>query len=366
MWKTIFLMLFFPFFAEAKTIPWKDVVSSIVWLKVAPDFSVQLTSVGKDEVSFSVFGDLYRVTRSKSHYLIQRGTELTLLPFETVEKALYFVKAKKRGDAILPEDAFQQSIHPIEPPQGYALSKHLYQCRSDLPLRIRIDGVPVDQILKHTWLQHGSAESFGMPFTDQETYLGGLAHVRTPDSFIARKPKHLDCAPVWIPESVQDEAKFSKRAACIARVMTLPQDPVFEGSVIDQSWVANLDYHVLDRNCLKAVRFLLACAGAVDSQEVNRGIGGAFDWNESASITLVKADYRDRIREVRSWLDDLRKQSNLHDLGAKAEVLLNAALDVDAAIRGAKKGSATPKTLREICTLAQNTCDQEPNRSINF
>ncbi len=338
----------------------------MVWLKVAPDFPVQINSIGKDEVSFSVFSDRYVVTRSKSHYLIHRGNELSLMPLETVEKALYFVKAKKRDDAILPEDAFLQAIHPIPAPMGYVTSTQLYQCRSDLPLRIRIDGIPVDQILKHTWLQNGSAESFGMPFTDEGGYWGGLAHVRTPDSFIARKPKHLDCAPVWVPDSVTDEVEFSNRAACIARVISLPQDPIFEGQVISQSWSANLDYHVLDRNCLKAVRFLLACAGAVEPQQVNSGIGGDFDWNEQAAITVIKASHRDSILKVRSALEELRNQQTIADLGSKAEVILNAALDVDASIRGAKKGSVTSKTLRQICQLAQDTCDQDRSRSISF
>lgn len=352
--------------AIAKNLPWNDVVSSIVWLKIAPEFQVEPISIGRDEVSFYVFSDLYTVTRQKDYFLIQRGQELSRVQTLTIEKALIFVKAKRRDDAFLTRDAFHQSIHPVEPPIGYFNSKFLYQCRSDLPVKFKIDGLPVDQLLKHTWLQNGSAESFGMPFTDEGTYFGGRSHIRTPDSFIERKPKHLDCSPVWIPENEVDEEKFSKNAACIARTLSLPQDTVFEGGVIDQAWSVNLDYHVLDRNCLKATRFMLECAGAKAPQVVNAGIGGKFEWDEMVSISVVKADHRDAIRKLRLELEDLRQNQNISNLDSEAVQLLDQALKVDSGIRGEEVGTSIPKTLREVCDLAHATCDHDLSRSINF
>ncbi len=359
MWKIIFAFSFLSLQAgAANVLPWSDAVSAFVWLKIAPDFPVQTVSIGRDEITFRLFDDVYEMTRASHHFLIRRGPELSIVPNETMEKAVHFVKAKKRGDAILPPDAFLQSIRIVEPPSGSVLSRTIHQCKSDLPVRIRVEGLPIDRILKHTWLQNGSEESFGMPFTDSGTYFGGLAHLRTPDSFIARNPRHLECSPVFIPGADSAEPGNSERIACVARSLSMPQEPVFQGGMDDKSWVANLDYQVFDRNCLKAVRFVLACAGAKESQEVNAGIGGAFDWNEIASISPIKPEHRQSILAIRRLLDELRASAAIVDLGAKAEVLLNEAIATDAEIRGEAKGSSIQRSLREICGLARSECDR--------
>ena len=349
--------------AEAR-LEMNEVASAFTWFKIAPDFPVVVISKGDDQVSFRVFDDVYTITSEehlykivKNHYLQDSmGSEVEMVKIDSmaIEKILKFVKAKDRSQAVLNSDLFKNSIRFKKNPEGLQPSQTIYQCSSDLPTRIAYGRGPISRILSHTWIQNGAQESFGMPDTDDSTYFGGRAHIRTPDSFILRGPKHLECTSVYIPDSV-DEPSFSKRVACVARSLSIPQNPIFENGLVEQQWVAHFDYHALERNCLMATRFALECAGAHASQVVNVGIGGQFDWSDLYSVSDVPMDLKNSILELRHQLETYRHQISISDFPARSEEILNQALDLDAKLRGVI-GISKPKNLREICNLALESC----------
>lgn len=356
------MSLFLSTLAHAdQKIAMKDVASAFTWIKIAPELPLVITAESEDQIAFRFFDDAYTITREKHEFKISKSTytsgsgkmETEFLDEVLVEKILKFVRAKRRAAAILSEDTFQQSIKTRKIPEGYQESKTVYQCSSDLPSRIMQNGSPVNQILQHTWIQNGAMESFGMPNTDESTYFGGRAHIRSPDSFIARGPKHLECSPVWI-ESQENEKKISERIACVSRAISLPQNPVFEGD-LSQDWVAHFDYHALERNCLVATRFALECAGAKASQVVNAGIGGKLDWTDTYSYSEVSPTLKLQVMELRAQLDLLRKESSIADTSKRAQALIGMAIELDARIRGVGEPSK-PANLREICNLALAKC----------
>ena len=333
-------------------------MDSFLWVKVAAGFPAEVKSESADQIVFRVFDDHYTITRRKGEFRIQNSKELTTLQASTLEKIQKFVIAKRRTDAALSADQFKQSIHVESPDSGYRVSSSLFQCSSDLPAKFKVTAGVVGRILSHTWLQNGAFESFGMPFTDEGTYFGGRAHIRTPDSFIERKPKHLKCSPVFVrQDATQSEEALSKKAACIARKMSIPQDPVFDESVIGGGWVPHFDYHVLGHNCLKAVRFMLECAGAKAPKSVNLGIGGSFEWDEVNSVSEVGQALRLQIIDARDTLEMIRKLDTLANLDAKANQLVDQANWLDAEVRGQSGGTTTQKTLREICDLMKESCE---------
>jgi len=341
-----------------------EVASAVAWIKFDPELPFLITAEAEDQISFRVFNDVYTITRTDQNYKIVRdryfrwfhkmGEEITTLDALTVEKVLKFVNAKSRAEAILNSDLFKSSMREQKLPAGFQASKSIFQCKSDLPARNQ-DGSIVYQILQHTWIQNGVDESFGMPNTDEATYFGGRAHIRTPDSFIGRGPKHLECSPVWF-SSDQDEKVLSKKVACVARSLSLPQNPVFDSAILNQPWVAHFDYHALERNCLLATRFVLECAGANPSQVVNAGIGGKFNWFDLYSVSEISAELKNAILGLRAQLKMIRDQEVLADLQSSTEKLMNQALDLDSRIRGVT-GDSRKKTLHEICDLALDRCN---------
>ena len=367
---------------EAKWIPLSDVVSAFTWIKLGPHFPVALSTETYEEVTFRIFDDVYTITNadqtwndgpnnsgfyeqnfkiSRLSYLHNTSTtnlEAIVLSAHTVEKILKFVQINDRSEGVLTTDVFLNSIQEGTPPNGYQFSKSVYQCRSDLPSRIMQNGSVVNEILQHTWIQNGPLESFGMPNTDQGTYFGGSAHLRTPDSFIIKGPKHLECAPVLIPDTSVDqngEENISQRAVCVARSLSLPQDPIFSEGALKQDWVAHFDYHALERNCLVAVRFALECAGAQASQVVNAGIGGHLQWNDVYSVSTVTPELKAEIVELQAALKNFRNSDSISHLPTTAEDLLNQAIELDAKLRGVS-GNSAPRNLREICDFALQKC----------
>lgn len=340
-----------------------EVASAFTWIKIAPELPVITTAESEDQIVFRFFDTLYTITREKHDFKVVKKvytfesekTETEIFDSLVLEKILKFVKAKKRGDAVLPSDAFLLSIKEQPAPEGMKNSKAIYQCSSDLPARISQNGGPVNKILQHTWIQNGPEESFGMPNTDESTYFGGRAHIRTPDSFIVRIPKHLECAPVWIP-AAEDESVLSKRITCVSRALSLSQNPMFDGELL-QEWVAHYDYHALDRNCLVATRFALECAGAKASQVVNSGIGGKLDWADVYSVSEVPISLKNAVMELRAQLNLLRNEESILALAKRAETLIDEAIGLDSLLRGAT-GPSRPANLREICNLALEKCAQ--------
>lgn len=346
--------LFFSFDARAdKKIPMAEIASAFTWIKIAPEFPVIITAESDDQIAFRFFDTVYTITRQKHDFKVTNKTETEIFDSLTIEKILKFVKAKKRGDAVLNHDAFLLSIKDQKTPEGYKNSKSIYQCSSDLPARISQNGGPINKILQHTWVQNGSQESFGMPNTDESTYFGGRAHIRTPDSFIVRIPKHLECSPVWIPES-EDEQATSKRIACVSRAISLGQNPIFDGELM-QDWVPHFDYHALERNCLVATRFALECAGAKASQVVNSGIGGKLNWEDIYSVGYLPSELKSAILELRAQLNLIRNEETIVELAKRTEALMNEALGLDSRLRGVE-GFTRPANLREICNLALTQC----------
>jgi len=368
-----------PLAEAAKPISLKDVVSAFTWMKLGPHFPVTINTQSENQVSFRVFDDVYTIKNGdqtlyqatpdsevnyEQNFKINRlsfqhgsstsNQEAIVLSGHTVEKILKFVQAQERSSGALEPQVFLESIHENTPPAGYQFSKSLYQCRSDLPSRITHNGSVVNEILQHTWIQNGAAESFGMPNTDAGTYFGGSAHIRTPDSFIIRGPKRLECAPVLIPDTLSAE-KISKKALCVARSISLPQDPIFTEGALNQDWIAHFDYHALERNCLVAVRFALECAGAAAPQVVNAGIGGTLRWDDVYSVSAVTLEEKAGIAELQESLKKFRELDSISTLPEVAEDLLNQAIGVDAGLRGVS-GNSIPKNLREICDFALQKC----------
>lgn len=349
--------------AFEKNIPWNEVISAFMWIKVQPDFPVIMNSESESQASFRIFNDVYTLTRLRSSFKIDRLTylrdlpgtqeESVELPVLTVEKILRFVKARARARGVLPPDIFLNSIQTQTAPEGFQPSSSLYQCRSDLPARIKVDGNVILEILQHTWIQNGAAESFGMPNTDNATYFGGSSHIRTPDSFIVRGPKHLECSPMWVPAD-KDQAKLSEKIRCVAKHLSLPQEPIFDEPV-KQGWVAQFDYHALERNCLLAVRFMAECAGGFASQVVNAGIGGKVNWDYPYSVSSVSSAMRISIAEVNAYLQKLRDLQGISTLPPMAEEILDRAIELDAQLRGIS-GKSETKNLEEICDLALQSC----------
>jgi len=356
-------------------IPLNEAVSSFTWMKWGPNFPVQSYDDGDEAVSFTVFDDAYTVASlspandqglDEQNFRIVRSSywkgvgnrEEILLPAHTVEKILKFVSADERASGVLTTDDFLESILSHVPPPGFIDSNSVYQCSSDLPSRITKDGSIVNEILNHTWLQNGPELSFGMPDTDEGTYFGGNAHIRTPDSFIIRDPKHLSCAPVLIPQiEAADEEKISKKIQCVERSLSLPQDSVFTDGVLTQEWVAHFDYHALERNCLMAVRFVLECAGTAAPQVVNAGIGGRFQWNDLYSVSVVTDEMKSAAMELQREIQQFRNQNSISLLPAFSEALTTKAIELDYQLRGVA-GDSVPKTLREICDLSLQKCTQ--------
>ncbi len=337
----------------------KDVMESFLWAKIGTEFPAEILSESSHQIGFRVFDEPYSITRTQSGFQVQNTAEQTLLQSSTIEKIHLFVVAQKRSHASLNADQFKQSIRMESPESGYRWSHSLFQCSSDLPVKFRYSSGLVGKRLSHTWLQYGAYESFGMPFTDEGTYFGGSAHIRSPDTFIERKPKNMKCSPVWVKQDEsQDEEVFSKKAACIARKMSLPQDPIFNESLISGRWVPHLDYHVFKRNCLKAVRFILECADAKAPLNVNWGIGGSFDWNEKALISEVGQTLRSSISKVRESLEVIRRLDSMENLDIRLNQLIDHANELDAEIRGQSGQDASTKSLREICHLIQESCDR--------
>ena len=347
----------------SKPIAMDEVVSAITWIKLPVDLPTVRISESSDQITFKVLDDVYTMTRDgdrfklvrTAHYRWSNQTydENVILDSMAIEKILVFVKAKKREAAVLPTDIFNSSIRNKTPPTGFQNSLSFFQCSSDLPAKILPNGTALP-ILQHTWMQNGAGESFGMPSTDDSSYFGGRAHIRTPDSFIGRGPQHLNCSPAWIPVG-QDESLFSKKLACVARSLSLEQNPVFDDSRVTQNWIAHFDYHALDRNCLMATRFVLSCAGALAPQVVNAGIGGKYEWNDLYSVSEIHGDLHLAILNLRNQLNQYRRQKSILDLANMTETLMNQAIDLDSKLRGVS-GNDTPKTLQEICQLALDQC----------
>ena len=349
----------------SKPLSMSDVMHAFTWIKIAPELPVMINTEGDDQISFRFFDDVYTIDRgydqgsenfkvtrvSYTHGTNITHTEKAVLDSMLIEKILKFANASHRERGELTSSEFEQSIQADLIPSGFQASKTIYQCNSDLPAR-NGDGTVFNKILNHTWIQNGASESFGMPNTDEATYFGGVAHLRTPDSFIGKGPKQLKCSPVLIPDD-QDEAKISKNVRCIAKSLSLAQTPIFESPM--QDWVANFDYHALERNCLMAVRFVLECAGAKASQIVNDGIGGAVDYTRAYSVTTMTPSMKESISGLQDVLQSIRTQDRIDILPPIADALMDLAIEIDSKIRGAS-GDPAPKNLQEICTLARQNC----------
>lgn len=350
------------FVQAAPALAMRDVASAFLWIKFDPQFPAVFTREEKDFILFRVFDERYLIERKKHSFIIYRKPfpvssgspeETTTIDAIDVEKILYFSKADERARAVLNRDQFYSSIRAVPPPSGFQNSKTIFQCKSDLPSRPPAQNGPLNQILHHTWIQNGRGESFGMPNTDQATYFGGLAHIRRPDSFIIRGPTHLDCAPVWSPLD-RDEREWSKEVACIAGVLSVSQNPIF-GSEVLPSWVADFDYHVLERNCLLATRFVIECAEGKAPITINSGIGGSLNWNDLYAIHELSPLIPTEVRRLKGELAQLRLEDSIQNLSSRIEPLLNQALEVDSMARGVK-AIQVPKNLREICDLALKAC----------
>ncbi len=345
--------------ARAAGISMKEVMESFLWAKVGVSFPAEVLSESQNHIGFRVFDEHYSITRIKSGFRVQNSLEQTTLQTSTIEKISRFVIAQKRAVASLNEDQLKQSIQFQKPDLGYQWSNSLFQCSSDLPVKFRFSTGVVERVLSHTWLQNGAHESFGMPFTDESTYFGGSAHIRSPDSFIERNPKHLKCSPVWVAQDEsRTEANLSQKAACIARKMSMPQDPIFGESLISEGWVPHLEYHVFLRNCLKAVRFMLECADAKAPLSVNWGIGGSFDWNEKASVSYVEQELRMKIMDARNSLESIRRNETMENFDFRINLLLDHANQLDAKVRGQSGHGTQTQSFREICNLFRRSCDE--------
>jgi hypothetical protein len=335
----------------------KEVMNAFLWIKVGTEFPAQVNSESENEISFLVFDEAYRIQREPSGFRIENSVEWTSLSLPTVEKILPHVISQNRADASLTEEQFKKSISIEIPKKDFQVSKSLYQCSSDLPMKYKEVRDTLGWLFSHTWLQQGPFESFGMPFTDDGTYFGGRAHLRSPDSFIERKPRDLKCSPVFVPvDSKVDEVTFSQRATCIARKMSLSQDPILGEGTLPQGWIPHLDYHVLSRNCLKATRFVLECAGAKAPFSVNLGIGGAFRWDEKNSVTWVGQGTVQEIHELRDELKAIRQLETMTQLEMVANRVLDHAHQLDSFVRGQSSGSSQTKSLGEMCELIRSSC----------
>ena len=153
-----------------------------------------------------------------------------------------------------------------------------------------------------------------------------------------------------------EEKTISKKITCIARTVSLPQNPVFDEKILDQSWIAHFDYHALERNCLMATRFVLECAGAKASQNVNTGIGGKFDWNDQYSVSEVSPELKSSILNLRAQLNQYRSEKSILSLSTRANELMDQALSFDAQLRGVDFPNQV-KSLREICEKSLEQCD---------
>lgn len=353
----LLFLVFSPLVHAEKKIAMSEVVTAFTWIKIAPDFPVIFTSQAEDEAHFRVFDDEYSVTRDKQKIkIVKNNEEMANLDLITLEKILKFVKAKKKSEAILNADVFESSIQNKVPPQGFKKSETIFQCKSDLPSRITQNGTVFNQIMQHTWLQNGLNESFGMPNTDEAGYFGGRAHLKSPDSFIGKGPKHLKCEAVNLPVDT-DEKTVSKKITCVARTLSLPQSPIFEEKLLEQKWIAHFDYHALKRNCLMAARFVLECSGANAPQNANFGIGGKFDWNDPYSVSEVTPELKTAILNLRDQLNQYRSEKSILALPTKATELMDQALNLDAQLRGVSSPNGS-KSLKEICAAALENCPE--------
>lgn len=200
---------------------------------------------------------------------------------------------------------------------GFKKSKYVYQCSAPLPATS--DKFPLNDLTQmyHTWLEVG-ADSYGMPFTQDETYFGGNAVISSPDPFLPLTNASKTCEPIHQPVS-EDDYKYAEKFKCVAEKFSVKNnildDVLFQGnsSVVKTIY---FQYNALTNNCLSAVKFVTECAGGRISQNPNLGVGADIE-EENLMVQLYSVANLVHLKRIKSdfkSIDNLMPELNIKNL----------------------------------------------------
>lgn len=193
----------------------------------------------------------------------------------------------------------------------YVASKTAYVCTAPLPTDLLPTFFgPLTQ-LRHAWIDINGS-SYGLPYTNEETYFGGSAVLKNPDPFVSDLVNNHYCTPIYYHKRNSEE-EFSRDIKCVAN--TLANFGEFE---LNEKLFVNFDYHALKHNCTSATKLIATCSRSVLSQVPNLEVGSnpeKLPMSTYRAKDYVKSKYH--MAWVKVMLESLKKRviETLRDQG---------------------------------------------------